>query len=405
MPENPACPRTTDALALAYERAEIGVRWNIRRSALEFSTPRKAFDVPDEPMLRAIHNRIGHGVRWTGKNNNMGFDAWLGLTLALVDEHRVDPFIAYLEQLPNWDGVERLDTLLERCFTLANPEEQLKLAAWTMNYLTLGAIQRAYHPGTKLDEIPVITGEGGIGKSTLAAHLLPAEHRRTWFTDQLDLLADDQRKAEALDGRVIVEISEMRGSRRADKNAIKTFLQREDDGAIRRAYARTMPPAPRRCVFIGSADNTESLPDDANLRRFVVVELADGDASELRRILWNEQPQLWAEAKDRYHRGKEARLPEELKAQAHEAASGHRYRANPSFDEAVAEWADQQFDPMTIKEVRAALADADIQTTATRDNEIGDALKLAGWKKQRVQKNGKRATLWQPRHDGTEMFT
>ena len=50
--------------------------------------------------------------------------------------------------------------------------------------------------------------------------------------------ADVKAQVEALQGRVLVEVAEMSGSTRAEVESIKTFLARQDDGAVRLTYRR-----------------------------------------------------------------------------------------------------------------------------------------------------------------------
>ena len=48
---------------------------------------------------------------------------------------------------------------------------------------------------------------------------------------------------------VISEAAEMTGASRADVEAMKAFLSRTDDGAVRRAYRRNPEPSPRRLRY------------------------------------------------------------------------------------------------------------------------------------------------------------
>ena len=114
----------------------------------------------------------------------------------------------------------------------------------------------------------------------------------------------------------------MAGARRADLESLKTFLSRTDDGNVRLAYRHNPEPMPRRANLVGTADRSDPLPDDDNVRRFVPVTLADGDPAILRTYIDTHREQLWAEALELYHRGESARLPEALKGiQAKAAAS------------------------------------------------------------------------------------
>ena len=51
-------------------------------------------------------------------------------------------------------------------------------------------------------------------------------------------------------GKAIVEVSEMAGHRRAEIEAIKAFITRQDDGAVRLAYARETTRPPERAKVL-----------------------------------------------------------------------------------------------------------------------------------------------------------
>ena len=101
-------------------------------------------------------------------------------------------------------------------------------------------------------------GAQGVGKSTALRCLLPPEHPE-WFSDGLRLSADDKVRAEALQGRVIVEAAEMAGSTRAERESLKAFLSRTDDGSVRLAFRRNPETLLRRCVIAGTS-NESALP-------------------------------------------------------------------------------------------------------------------------------------------------
>ena len=147
---------------------------------------------------------------------------------------------------------------------------------WAGRFLLLGPVARAFRPGRKLDESPVLAGPQGCGKSTALRKLLPPEHPE-WFADGLHLASDPKTRAEALLGRVIVEASEMAGATRADLESLKAFLTRTDDGSVRLAYRRNPETMQRRCIIAGTTNSSESLPNDVTgNRRFVVVDVATG---------------------------------------------------------------------------------------------------------------------------------
>ena len=197
--------------------------------------------------------------------------------------------------------------------------------------MLLGPIQRGFKPGSKLDEMPVLWGAQGIGKSALLRALLPPE-QVSWFCDSLNFTSDTKTRAETLQGRVIVEVSEMTGARQADLENLKTFISQQDDGTVRFAYRRDPETMLRRCILAGTSNNEFMLPNDpTGLRRFVPIKL-NNPKHATESYIAEQREQLWAEALFRYRKGERAGLPFELRAEASKVAARHR-----STDEIVEE--------------------------------------------------------------------
>ena len=213
---------------------------------------------------------------------------------SILHGREVDPFRTWIEALPAWDKVERLSTWLGRAFRTNDDA----LSRWCSRYVFLGAVERTYKPGSKLDVLPVLVGPQGAGKSSVLALAFP-EDRPEWFSDQLNLAADPKVRAEALQGVVMVEVAEMTGSTRAEIQSLKAFLSRTNDGGIRLAWRRNPEPMPRRCILIGTSNEAECLPNDwTGLRRFLVVEVDPHErgAAGAREVMLAERDMLWAEA-------------------------------------------------------------------------------------------------------------
>ena len=181
----------------------------------------------------------------------------------------------------------------------------------------LGVVWRTFKPGTKLDEIPILVGPGGIGKSTVPAMAVPQDIPGLYGSG-LELNANAKTMVEALQGKAICEISEMVGAGTAEMSRIKDYISRTDDGAIRLSFRRDPEPMPRRCVIVGTADRERFLPPDNNLRRFVPIVLRQGDARKVRRYLNKNRERLWGEAVSMYRQGTTAHLPDRLKGKAYE---------------------------------------------------------------------------------------
>ena len=109
-----------------------------------------------------------------------GRDAWADTFNAYLYDREVDPFAEWLDALPRWDRVDRLDGWLSQVFTINDPNG---LVAWTSRFMLLGAVTRAFsNRARNLDEMPVLIGRGGIGKSTALRYILPQDHAGVAFS-------------------------------------------------------------------------------------------------------------------------------------------------------------------------------------------------------------------------------
>ncbi len=117
---------------------------------------------------------------------------------------------------------------------------------------------------------------------------------------------------ESVQGRVLVEMSELAGRTRADMERFKAFLSRQNDNAVRLAYRTDPEEAPRRFVIVGSANDPACLPNDpSGNRRWIAVPITSRDPQRVRNYLDTWRPQLWAEALAR--RAEPAWLPDTLR--------------------------------------------------------------------------------------------
>ena len=307
-----------DSLERALELLGLRLRYDIRASKAQVSEEGGPWVQFTDPMEGRIRNDIAVRFEIERQRGNQPYrfsDATWRIAFNAILYHRtVDPFRQWLESLPEWDGTERISGMLATLFDAdASP-----LTGWASSFIFKGAVQRCFQPGAKLDEMPVLFGPQDIGKSTLLACLLPEEHRDIWFSDSLDLKADPKNRAEALQGRVIVEAAELTGLYKAEIESLKAFISRQDDGGVRLAWRRNPEPMPRRCVIVGTTNDEHCLPNDpTGLRRFVPIRLRE-ELHTVREWLDENRGQLWAEALAWWHRGGErtARLPRNLKRDA-----------------------------------------------------------------------------------------
>ena len=387
-----------DATALegVFEQSGWKVRYNLRSMRCDFSldggvTWGSTNDRAEKKLRRIIAETFSYRSVKEGKKIirplRYGRDAWEEHLGAILADNEVDPFKLWLEALPRWDGTKRLHGLLSDTFKAKDGP----LTRWASTYLCLGPIQRCFEPGCKLDEIPILIGAQGIGKSSLLSNLLPASEP-DWFSDSLSMTDSLQRRVESLQGRVVVELSDLQGFRKADLESMKAFITRCDDGSVRLAFRRNPELALRRCVLVGSSDKSECLPNDsAGNRRYVPVECHEG--CDVERFMGGNREQLWAEALAIYREssgGVRANLPRNLMQLQTDRAETHRRKDQLAEDRVQ----DIESDgPFTLAQLCNETKTDEKDGRAV--SRLADALRQAGWdKNQERLVSGKRAYLW-----------
>lgn len=204
----------------------------------------------------------------------------------------------YLSSLV-WDGTPRLDRWL---IDYAGAEDTPRVRA-TSRAMLVAAVRRARQPGCRFDQMPVIEGPQGCGKSS-ALRVLAIDE--AWFTDNLPITSEDVRQIiDATEGKWIVEVTELQsllegeGDEEKDRavaprrkpTALKSFLSRSHDEA-RLAYQREKTRVPRGFVVIGTSGSHDYLQNSTGNRRFWPVRVLHFDLKRLAA----ERDQIWAEA-------------------------------------------------------------------------------------------------------------
>lgn len=222
--------------------------------------------------------------------------------LTAASERQFHPIRDYLESLPAWDGVKRIDTLL---IDYLGAEDTLYCRAVSRKVL-VAAVARVYEPGVKFDSILVLAGPQGIGKSMLFDKLAGK-----FFSDALTI-ADmrDKTAPEKLQGYWILELSEMSGIKKVDVETVKSFISRKDD-KYRMAYGINVESHPRQCIIVGTTNTmTGFLRDITGNRRFwplTVTGVCMNHPWDMGDELIG---QIWAEALEVYRKGESLLLNE-----------------------------------------------------------------------------------------------
>lgn len=297
---------TNAVLILKHHPALQGIRFNELSGAIEvqgklpWKRPNKYWRDADDAQLYG----------WVADQYGVQFpeNKFTKALSIVTDQRRFNPLKDYIRELPEWDGVPRVDTLL---VDYLGAEDSAYTRAVTRKTL-IGAIQRVLEPGCKFDTVLVLDGKPGIGKSTLLRKL-----GGKWFSDSLSL-ADtrDKTAAEKLQGVWIMEIGEMQGTRKADIDVMKGFLSRQVD-EYRAAYGRVVERHPRTAIICGTTNSTTGfLRDTTGNRRFWPVTVEGGGRLSVWEITEETRSQIWAEAMAYTAEGETSYLDAEMEKEA-----------------------------------------------------------------------------------------
>ena len=241
---------------------------------------------------------------FTSRNHDVAFTK-------IADDRHFHPVRDYLDSLPEWDGIERVEDLFIRYL---QADDTPYVRAVTRKTFA-AAVARVYNPGVKFDCVPVLDGDQGIGKSTIVKDLVTSDY----YSETLSLTdMDDKSGAEKLQGFWAVEIGELAGMKKADIEKVKAFLSTCDD-KYRPSYGKVVESHPRQCIIIATVNGERGyLRDITGNRRFWIIKLHQ----KKQKKTWNFTPeyraQFWAEAKEIWKSGEKLYLEGDLLEAAEE---------------------------------------------------------------------------------------
>ena len=273
-----------------HSDAEHPISWQ-RLSAMHESTIKRIVNESVTSTQRDRESEDSQHKEW-----RIASSKWSEWINTIVYERQVDPFMEWLSSLPAWDGQTR--SPLHACFALrAGQNDQcVRWAAWQPLY---AAIVRAIEPGHIVDHMVVLDGAQGCGKTSYWSHMLPPSDRSTWWTDDIDLSSDSQKRIEKILGTVVAVVDDMVCTKHHEPQRVRQFLT-QSHCRVRFAYQKHSETIPFRHVLVGCNLNEEYFLDDPTaLRRFVIVGVQrSGDAKPDHIASWwdTNREQVWAEA-------------------------------------------------------------------------------------------------------------
>lgn len=264
-----------------------------------------------EPWLGSDDSRLLHyfNKKYNLKADGVIKNAFVEVTRA----NKFHPIKEYIEAY-TWDGTPRVDTLFIDYLGAANTHYVRQVT----RKMLIAAIKRLYEPGCKFDEMLVLIGPQGAGKSSLLAKL-----GRKWFSDSLRTF-ENKEAAEHLQSAWIFEIGELSAMKKTEVEEVKAFLSKIED-RYRVAFDRIVTDFPRKCIFFGTTNTRDFLRDTTGNRRFWPVDVHPENA---RYNHWTHLTdtvigQIWAEALSLYKSGESLQLDSEADKEAKRQQSTH----------------------------------------------------------------------------------
>ncbi len=296
------------------------------------------------------------------------------LRLVALDNAR-NPLKEHIESVV-WDGVPRIAMTFPTYFGTTDDEYHRAVGAnWWISM-----IARIYSPGCQCDNMVVLEGEQGAGKST-ALSVIGGD----WYTNLTKDITGSDMPLHTM-GYFLIEIGELDAFNKADAARIKNLVTNRED-VFRRPYASFADAVKRAFVMDGTTNNYTWGTDQTGLRRFWPVRVQEINLDPLT----NDRHQLFAEALQAYRDGQKWYV-----TPPHETAShqGERLQEDP-WEYPIIEWLKSQRIPFPMHNIFVEALQMPIERAKTfHSGKIGALLRKLGYDPLRSQESNQRSRLW-----------
>jgi predicted P-loop ATPase len=373
-----AKPQKLEAAELLWmlrEQARDGqrIRWNTFHQQVEIDGQ------PLEGSERFYLKLADQGFK---VSKDLAIDA----LVQVARENPYDPVTLYLEHVaatipPAYIGGLATAYLRPEDAALGEPTLYDHMLRCTL----IGAVRRAFEPGTKHDTTCILSGDQGARKSSFWSVL-----GGPFFSDSLGDLSskDDLLK---LHRSWIMEWAELdHVTSRKHAGQIKSFLTTQSD-LFRAPYGKAVENCPRRGIIVGSTNRSEGfLVDDTGNRRFWVIPTTRNEASPIDTpTLAAERDAIWSGAVAAYRANEPNFLPVDLALKVN--AENEAYQVSNPWREPIEAWLRQpvNFGRTITSELllTEAIQKSIGQQTRTDQMQVGSIMRDMGWgrTKRRVE--------------------
>lgn len=211
----------------------------------------------------------------------------------------------------SWDKIPRAESFF---IDVLGVEDNLFNRECTRKWL-LASLTRLFDNGIKFDEMIILQGGQGIGKSTTLQRLSLG-----YYTDITDKLSDEV--TFKVMRTWLVELSELSTMIKTDSDSFKAWLSATKD-TVRKKYGSDPNDYPRTFTVLGTTNNKEILKDRTGNRRYWLMYC---DKDKIKNTIWNIDNnyilQLWSEVYQWYLNKENLLISDETKLYMEKLSSG-----------------------------------------------------------------------------------
>ena len=271
--------------------ANYDMRKNLMTGVAEYRM-KYSEDQTFKPLTVEVRNDM------TIEAREQGLKSWDQDVNRFIDSTRIeqyDPVNTWLDQLPEWDGVDRIKELAARVPT-EQPHWEKYLKYWLVGMVAQWRESDKQLTGNALT--PLLIGRQGCGKTRFCKILLPPE-LRDYYNDKLNFKNEFDLNI-ALTSFALINIDEFDKTTNSQQIVLK-YLLSSADVKFRPPYGKTIKQYRRYTSFIGTTNQMQPLVDPTGSRRFVCVGIPNGKNIDFTDNL--DHRQLYAQALYLFNKG------------------------------------------------------------------------------------------------------
>ena len=211
----------------------------------------------------------------------------------------------------SWDEQPRAESFF---IDVLGVEDNVYNRECTRKWL-LASLTRLFNNGVKFDEMIILQGGQGIGKSTTLQRLSLG-----YYTDITEKISDEV--TFKVMRTWLVELSELSTMMKTDSDSFKAWLSATKD-TVRKKYGSDPNDYPRTFTVLGTTNNKEILKDRTGNRRYWLMYC---EKDKIKSTIWSLDNQyilqLWSEVYQWYKNGENLLISEETKQYMEKLSSG-----------------------------------------------------------------------------------